>query len=78
MVQWQSEDGSWHDVDGWRGPVVAGSVHWGVAEKDFATGPFRWVVRDGPGGRILAISNLFNLPDSRSHVVQVELDESGN
>ena len=66
-------DGVWHDVTGWRGHMRGGQVRWQVAEKDFGTGPFRWVVYDKEGGRLLAVSASFTLPDSGSQTVTVEV-----
>ena len=77
VVQWQDAQGAWHDVTGWRGDVVNGSIHWWVDEKDFGKGPFRWAVYQSGGpivqlgeGRfvylgeqaVLAISQPFYLP----------------
>lgn len=66
-VQWQDSDGRWHDVEGWRGKLDqvvngVGKKVWWVAEKDLGTGPFRWVVRRGEGGELLAASAPFHLP----------------
>ena len=44
VVQWQDEQGTWHDVGGWTGAVTTGSIMWWVEEKDFGKGPFRWAV----------------------------------
>ncbi|RME56643.1 MAG: hypothetical protein D6790_14430 [Caldilineae bacterium] len=49
----------------------AGQVRWRVAAKDFGTGPFRWAVFEEPGGRLLAISETFTLPDAAYAQVQV-------
>ena len=54
VVQWQDAQGAWHDVTGWRGDVVDGSIHWWVEEKDFGKGPFRWAVYQ-PGGPIIQL-----------------------
>ena len=55
----------------WQAHVRGGQVRWRVAEKDFDTGPFRWVVYDKEGGRLLAMSASFTLPDSGSQTVTV-------
>ncbi|HRJ41491.1 MAG: hypothetical protein KJZ86_19710 [Caldilineaceae bacterium] len=73
VVQWQGGDGIWHDVEGWRGQIVGGQVHWGVVEKDFATDPFRWLVYDRAGGQLITTSASFALPDSITHVVTVSV-----
>jgi hypothetical protein len=72
VVQWQDAWGDWHTVEGWQGEldgvaiddagVVSGHKTWWVAEKDFGTGPFRWMVSQGKGGPLLAASQPFDLP----------------
>src|SRR5688572_5567394 len=47
VVQWQDGLGNWHDVDSWRSELTWLTSYvffqpWGVAPKDFGTGPFRW------------------------------------
>ena len=50
VVQWQDDQGNWHDVEGWQGTLDAGHKKWWVDLKDFGRGPFRWLVyRDDPG-----------------------------
>lgn len=70
VVQWQDAHGGWHTVDGWQGTLDDG-VHktWWVAPKDFATGPFRWVVYEERDGDLLAASYSFQLPDQISTTV---------
>jgi hypothetical protein len=75
-VQWQDSAGRWHDVEGWRGNLdeLANSVGkkvWWVAEKDFGTGPFRWVVRRGEDGELLAGSEPFHLPEADRETLRV-------
>jgi hypothetical protein len=77
-VQWQDAGGRWHDVEGWRGTLdeVADGVGkkvWWVAEKDFGTGPFRWTVRPGYGGDLLAASVSFQLPRAAGETIRVEV-----
>ncbi len=67
VVQWQDGLGSWHDVEGWQGPCQrdgSGLPYraWSVGPKDLGTGPFRWLVRDGRGGKELAASVPFHVP----------------
>ncbi len=72
VVQWQDSAGNWHDVEGWQGPPDAdGGKSWWVAAKDFGTGPFRWVVQQGPGGRVLGMSAPFHLPSGAAEIMQV-------
>ena len=75
-VQWQDIEGRWHDVEGWRGALDevgngVGTKVWWVAQKDFGTGPFRWVVHRGQGGEYLAESEPFTLPPAAGMTVQV-------
>jgi hypothetical protein len=75
-VQWQDSRGRWHDVEGWRGQLEAvangrGTKRWWVAQKDFGTGPFRWVVRRGQEGALLAASQPFSLPRAKGETVRV-------
>jgi hypothetical protein len=73
VVQWQDAEGDWHDVEGWQGPptliipdtgnTLVGLKAWGVAPKDFDTGPFRWIVyADRNRATRLATSATFDLP----------------
>jgi hypothetical protein len=72
VVQWQDSAGNWHDVQGWQGtPDAQGDKRWWVAAKDFGTGPFRWVVKQGFNGPVLGMSAPFNLPGGADEIVQV-------
>ncbi len=73
VVQWQDVNGDWHDVDGWRGAVTDGTVVWWVAQKDFGTGPFRWVAYQSDGGAVMAASAPFTLPDAVNQRLLVTL-----
>jgi len=53
--------------------VQIGQMRWQVAEKDFGSGPFRWVVYDKDGGRLIAVSGSFTLPNSGSQTVTVQM-----
>jgi len=72
VVQWQNSAGGWEDVEGWQGSVSTNS-RWAVLAKDFGTGPFRWVVKSGPGGSIVSESAPFDLPGGAGEVVGVSL-----
>jgi len=75
VVQWQDAAGNWHNVEGWqRGLGVGGFERWWVAAKDFNSGPFRWVVTQGPGGPELGVSQPFNLPGGGNQVLRVEVN----
>ncbi len=77
VVQWQSPDGAWQDVEGWQGSIDEvldgnlGVKRWWVSAEDLGRGPFRWLVYSTPGedGRELARSGLFRLPDGERAVV---------
>lgn len=69
VVQWQDAHGDWHDVEGWRGSldeIVQGEGQkvWWVYQRDLNKGPFRWVVYEHVGGKRLASSEPFNLPQA--------------
>jgi len=63
VVQWQDQQGDWHNVEGWQGSLnSAGTQRWWVDQKDFASGPFRWVVMSAKDGAIRGSSRFFDLP----------------
>lgn len=62
-VEWQSGDGSWHVVEGWRGYASPnGFVRWFVAKQDLNKGPYRWQIYLYESGDHLATSEPFLLP----------------
>ena len=74
VVQWQDSAGGWHDVEGWRGTLDGHDIKsWWVHPKDFGTGPFRWLVSQGEGGKLLATSDSFYLPDTEGETLWVEV-----
>ena len=78
VVQWQDRFGVWHDVEGWQGtPDEAAastcSKEWWVGDADLGTGPFRWMVYQNRGGRLLAASPAFNLPGAAGATTVVEM-----
>ena len=78
VVQWQDAFGDWHDVEGWRGSLPELHPDWGrqiwwLASEHFATGPFLWLVYDGPDGELLATSEPFYMPQAGGEVVRVEV-----
>ena len=65
------------DVEGWQGTFDDAQTggrtkQWWVAEKDFGTGPFRWLVYQEQGGPMLAASESFDLPAFNGAIVSVE------
>ena len=83
VVQWQDDKGIWRNVEGWQGTLdgvetqedgeAVGWKTWWVAERDLGTGPFRWVIYEGKGGRRLVQSEPFDLPGSVNASVLVEV-----
>jgi len=73
VIQWQDSTGSWQDVKGWQGTLESGRKTWWVAQRDFGKGPFRWAVYAGQGGKLLATSEAFYLPDSAEAIERIEL-----
>jgi len=74
VVQWQSPNGDWLDVEGWQGGVDEvdgdqGVKRWWVSADDLGRESFRWIVYSSPGGRELARSGTFRLPDGEWAVV---------
>ena len=78
VVQWQDTGGGWHDVEGWRGALdeivgAEGRKIWWVYRQDLGKGPFRWLVYDRAGGKLLATSQSFNLPGISGQTVKVQV-----
>ena len=71
-VLWQDSGGGWHDVEGWHG-WIEDSCRWWVHPKDFGSGPFRWVVTQGPGGTEVHSSAPFSLPNGTGQVKQITM-----
>jgi hypothetical protein len=75
VVQWQDGRGGWHDVEGWQGELDEGQQKvWWVLEKDFGTGPFRWVVLARKAGPVWKTSAAFTLPVGGGKWVGVVLE----
>jgi hypothetical protein len=83
IVQWQDNEGTWHNVVGWQGTLdaveptadghIMGYKTWWLAEDNFGTGPFRWQVYYRQ--QLLTTSELFYLParTRRNLPIQVTL-----
>lgn len=75
VVQWQDAQKNWNTVAGWQGifdeiKVGTGTKLWWVALTDLGKGPFRWAIYESKGGKLLAVSEAFNLPaQSRTKTV---------
>jgi hypothetical protein len=88
-VEWLNPStGTWHDVEGWQGTLdgltsgddqtLVGQKVWWVLSSNLGTGPFRWVVYDGKGGRPLVISEAFNLPKRAGQTMTVDVSLPSN
>jgi hypothetical protein len=55
--------------------TITGYKTWWLGAEHMGEGPFRWLVYQGKGGRLLAASASFDLPDihKATLVVDVEL-----
>ncbi len=69
-VQW-TDGTDWFVVEGWRGQmdnIAQQDDHWvslrewWVDARDLGKGPFRWVIYDHQGGKVLVTSESFMLP----------------
>ena len=49
---------------------------WWLAPDLFGKGPFRWLVYQGEGGKLLATSDSFYLPDAAREKLWVEVSLS--
>ena len=79
VIQWQDRLRNWHDVEGWRGGLdeivkSEGGKTWWVIQADLGKGPFRWLVYDRAGGKLLAASQSFNLPSASGQTVKVQVE----
>jgi len=64
-VQWQDPAGAWHNIDAWVGPLdpkQGGYVVHSVNPANFGTGPYRWILWDKQGGKVVAMSAPFSFP----------------
>ena len=66
VVQWQSGDGVWHDVDGWRSELSGEPVIWWTAPGDFGKGPFRWAAYAAGSTEPRFVSEAFRLPNNHA------------
>ncbi len=73
VVQWQDDQGGWHDIESWRGAVNNGQTIWWVEEKDFGKGPYRWQVFDQAGETLLGTSALFDFPTEAKAQLVIEV-----
>jgi hypothetical protein len=73
IVQWQDDQGDWHDIEGWQGTLDEGSKKvWWVDPGAFGKGPFRWVIYQGQQGRQLAQSEPFYLPHA-GEIIRIDM-----
>ena len=52
---------------------ITGKKVWWVAHDDLGRGPYRWLVTQGKGGRVIATRGLFYLPGAAGETVRVEV-----
>ena len=78
VVQWQDDMGEWFDVEQWQGTLDSAEngkawKEWWVDHKDYGKGPFRWLVLESPGGKVLRTLPEFYLPAGPQERVVVEV-----
>lgn len=64
-LEWQAASGRWNRIEnGWQGHAdVTGEVRWLVGEELLGDDtPFRWRVYTEEDGRLLAVSDAFEMP----------------
>lgn len=71
VVQWQDGLGGWNLVEGWQTQLPTGQHTWAVLPTHFGQGPFRWVVYDRPGGKVIATSARFTLPGQTGQIISL-------
>lgn len=76
VIQWQDAAGNWHTVEGWQGTLdemvnTEGVKTWWVARPEWGKGPFRWMVYERRGGRLLAPSAPFKLPSAQDQRIGI-------
>lgn len=70
VVQWQDGLGGWHDVRAWRGSLHAAdsggppTIQWSASSDLAGQGPFRWVIYNPLGDRIVGVSPSFTIPEA--------------
>ncbi len=67
-VQWQDQEGTWHNTNGWYGCLdtlvgLRGYKTWWISEELLGRGPFRWVLYAGEGTQPLVVSEAFTMPN---------------
>ena len=80
LVQWQDNQGDWHNVAGWQGNLAydastkSWEVIWWVARANLGEKSFRWVIYSDEGrAKRVATSETFDLPVKHLHGVVVSL-----
>lgn len=82
-VQWQDDDGDWHEVETWHealehNPAYPGVwyKYWGVFRRDIDSGEkqgtYRCVVYEGQQGALLATSKPFHFPQRPDQILNTE------
>jgi hypothetical protein len=80
VVQWSDGKGNWFDVTGWQGNLDTisqqdgwvGAREWWAGADNLGKGPFRWLIYQKEGGKLLATSKPFYLPGMAGGTVIIE------
>ncbi|MEM9773860.1 MAG: hypothetical protein AAF902_04725 [Chloroflexota bacterium] len=74
-VEWLAGDGTWYEVDGWRGHIHNGQLIWWVAPDNLGDGMFRWVVYSNDTKAFKhRVSDPFYLPEQEKITRTFPLD----
>lgn len=75
VVQWQTAEGTWIDVTGWRGHFLSdGSVVWWVGDAQLGQENFRWVIYENADRQLIKMTTQqFDLPTTADEVVLLQL-----
>ena len=81
LVQWQDNQGDWHNVAGWQGNLAydasskSWEVIWWVARANLGERSFRWVIYSDESMKTLeALSATFDLPTTNLQGVVVTIN----
>ena len=77
VIEWQTADGRWVEVDGWQGTFFSQDgmlqVEWWVGPDQLGSGPYRWVVYPNQlKGTQEFVSAPFYLPSASGQAMAVD------
>ncbi|MEM8857285.1 MAG: hypothetical protein AAGD96_03140 [Chloroflexota bacterium] len=77
VIEWQTADGGWVEVEGWQGTFSSQDgqwqVEWWVGSDQLDSGPYRWIVYPNQAkGAAEFVSEPFYLPDVSGDHMSVE------